>query len=230
MMRSCFSKKYAAAHSSGGPQFSLFRYAEIKTGAQMNKSSQSIRAGFLRSIFYIICLSMFLTGCSSILKIQANFIPPGSLRLAQAIAVADRSFIIKSTDLYDAILSSGITDAEITDESVIAARIYCCGGVTYESSSEKVNEIMIFVPSGTKIEYGDIVEFKAGWPPKNGENGQINILTRVVQKLEGNGEQCWWDPKDDRLWLRTLYCDWMPKEGWVKQGGLDPAWYRPNIP
>jgi hypothetical protein len=124
--------------------------------------------------------------------------------------------------LYDAIIASGVSDSEIVDGSVAIARIYCCGG-----PSEKVDARMVYIPRGLNASYGDIVEIKVGRPPEKGDVGVINIITRVVQKDTGIDEPCWWDPKDNLLWMRVLYCDWMPKEGWTRQGGLSPAWFKP---
>ena len=86
---------------------------------------------------------------------------------------------------------------------------------------------MLYVPKGLNVALDDIVEVRVGRPPEKGDAGLLNIVTRIVQRYEAGKEDCWWDPKNDRLWLRVLYCDWMPREGWIEQGGLDPAWYKP---
>jgi hypothetical protein len=86
---------------------------------------------------------------------------------------------------------------------------------------------MVYIPKGLKVDIGDIVEVRVGRSPKSGEAGLLHTVTRVVQKYKEKGEMCWWDPRDDRLWLRVLYCDWMQKEGWIKQGGTKPAWFKP---
>lgn len=176
----------------------------------------------------VLLLNLLVTGCSTTLRIHSDFIPAGSLRLAQVMDIGKRADILQSKELYDAIISSGIKDTEVADESIVVARIFCCGGLSENLSSEKTNAIMMFVPMGTNVGLGDIVEVRAGRPPEKGDAGQLNVVTRVVQKYGDNEGKCWWDPKDDRLWLRVLYCDWMPKEGWIKQGGINPAWYRPS--
>ena len=149
------------------------------------------------------------------------------MRLGQVAVITKRADILQNKWVYKALIASGIKDSEVSDGCVVAARIFCCGGITDNSSSEKANARIIFVPKGIDVALGDIVEFTVGRNPDKGDGGQLNIVTRVVQKYEYADGSCWWDPKDDRLWLRILYCDWMPREGWVKQGGINPAWYRP---
>ena len=188
-----------------------------------------------RNLLFIGCtisFSFILTSCSTALRIESNFVPAGSLRLAQVMAFAKRIEVVQSKVTYDAIIASGIADSEIVDGSVVVARIYCCGGMTENFSSEKGNAIVLYVPKVLNVALGDIVEIRDGRPPEKGDAGLLNIVMRVVQRYEaGKGAakgDCWWDPKDDRLWLRVLYCDWMPREGWVKQEGLHPAWYKPQ--
>lgn len=185
----------------------------------------------IQTVFAGVSLLFFMmiaSGCATQLRIHSNFVPEGSLRLAQVVDLGKRADLIAySKETYDAILASGVSDAEIVDGSVVLARVYCCGGITPEASSERVSAITLFVPSSLKVEQGDMVELRAGREPKKGMAGSINTVTRVVQKYEAKEEHCWWDPKNDRLWLRVAYCDWMPAEGWVKQGGDHPAWYKP---
>lgn len=174
-------------------------------------------------LFLILCM----TGCATQLRIHSDFVPAGSLRLAQVMQIGKRADILQSKDIYEAIIASGIKDSDIADGSVVVARIFCCGGISANLSSERANAIMMFVPSGITAGLGDVVEVRSGHPPEKGDAGQLNVVTRMVQKYEDKEGGCWWDPKDDRLWLRVLYCDWMPKEGWIKQGGTNPAWYLP---
>ncbi|WP_199385460.1 hypothetical protein [Geomesophilobacter sediminis] len=142
------------------------------------------------------------------------------------MVLGKRAEIVQAKPLYDAILADGIRDSEIVDGSVVMARIFCCGGMTDNLSSEKVNSLILYVPKEVTVGRGDIVEVRVGRPPEKGDAGKVHLVTRVVQKYGGNEERCWWDPKDDRLWLRVIYCDWMPNEGWIKQGGTNPAWYK----
>ena len=172
-------------------------------------------------------LVFLLFSCSSTMRIQTDFVPPGSHRLAQVMRIASREEIVQAKEIYDVIRASGIDDQDIVDGSVVLARIYCCGGMTENTSSEKVNALMLYVPKELKVALGDIVEVRSGRPPEKGDAGLLNVVIQIVQKAEASDGSCWWDPKNDRLWLRILYCDWMPTEGWIKQGGLNPAWYLP---
>src|SRR3974390_2274531 len=69
-------------------------------------------------------------------------------------------------------------------------------------------------------------ESTLGRPPENGDGGRLNTVTRVVSKRGDEPAACWWDPKNNALWMRVPFCEWMPKEGWTKQGGMSPAWFR----
>jgi len=190
--------------------------------------SRIIGVPFLNSLLiaWVLFLVLIMTGCASSLPIHSDFaVPDDSLRLAQVVEIETRAVVVQNKKVYEALIASGVGDSNITDDSIVVSRIYCCGG-----SSEKTLAIILYVPNGLNVALGDIVELRTGHPPERGEVGSLNTVTRVVQKHGDDGGNCWWDPKNDRLWLRILYCDWMPKEGWVKQGGLSPAWYRPPVP
>lgn len=190
--------------------------------------SRIIGVPFLNSLLiaWILFLVLIMAGCSSALSTHTDFtVPDYSLRLSQVVEIESRAVVLENKKLYEALLASEIGDSNITDGSIVVARIYCCGGIGEESLA-----IVLYVPNGIHVALGDIVELRTGHPPERGEVGSLNTVTRVVQKRGDDGNNCWWDPKDSRLWQRVLYCDWMPKEGWVKQGGLSPAWYRPSVP
>jgi hypothetical protein len=161
-------------------------------------------------------------------RIQSDVVPVGSLRLAQVMSVGRRSDVVESPDLYKILKASGIEDSDIVDGSIVVARIYCCGGLTEESSSEVHEARGIYVPRNMHVGVGDIVEMRVGRPPQNGDHGRLNTVTRVVMKRGQDDGSCWWDPRDDRLWLRVIYCSWMPEQGWTKQGGIHPAWFKPS--
>jgi len=173
---------------------------------------------------------IFVAACSSPpLRIQSDLVPAGSLRVAQVVLIAQRNDILKA-EAYKGIIAAGVSDSDLVDGSIVMARIYCCGGVTKEASSEYADRRMLYVPAGLKVGLGDFVEVRVGRPPQHGDGGRLNTVTRVVAKEGDQPETCWWDPRDDRLWLRTTYCEWMQKDGWVKQGGLSPAWFKPMVP
>jgi len=160
-------------------------------------------------------------------RIQSDYVPVGALRLAQVMSVGTRSDVVESPDLYKILRASGIDDSKIVDGSIAVARIYCCGGLTAKSSSEVHEARGIYVPRNLHVDAGDIVELRVGRPPANGDYGLLNTVTRVVLKRGQDDGTCWWDPRDEHLWLRVLYCTWMPEHGWTKQGGLHPAWFKP---
>jgi hypothetical protein len=180
-----------------------------------------------RTILLVFSLILFVPACSTQpLRIQSDVVPAGSLRVAQVVLIAKREDVLK-VEAYKGILAAGVADSDLVDGSVVMARIYCCGGITQEMSAEHSNRRMLYVPKDLKVELADFVEVKVGRPPGNGDGGSLNTVTRVVAKQGDKPESCWWDPRDDKLWLRVPYCEWMSKEGWVKQGGISPAWYRP---
>jgi hypothetical protein len=178
-----------------------------------------------RITILVLSLLSILAGCSPPPRIHSDFVPSGSLRVAQVMMIAQREDILKS-DAYKSIIAAGVADSDLVDGSVAMARIYCCGGMSKELSSEFANRRMLYVPKDIKVGLGDFVEVKVGRPPKNDDKGSLNTVTRVVAKYQDKPETCWWDPRDDRLWLRVTYCDWMEKEGWHKQGGVNPAWFK----
>lgn len=174
-------------------------------------------------------LIIFLSACATHPShIQTDVVPAESLRVAQVVAIATREEILK-LEAYKSIIASGVADSDVVDGSMVAARVYCCGGISKELSSEYVHRIFLYVPKGLNIAIGDFIEARVARLPPNGGNGSVNTVTRVVDKHDDKSESCWWDPKDDSLWLRVPYCDWMPSEGWLTQGGLYPDWYKPYL-
>ncbi|MBI3621521.1 MAG: hypothetical protein HY208_04965 [Nitrospirae bacterium] len=167
---------------------------------------------------------LLIVSCASILRIQYDEVPANSLHLGEAMVVFHRSDVLKdeSKPTYAALLAAGIKDSDIKDGSLVFVRIYCCGG-----PNERVSAPILYVPSGLEVKQGDIVEFVAGRRPQKGDVGLLNIATRIVQRYDERSPSCRWDPPDNRLWQRVLYCDWMQESGWVKQGGIAPAWFKP---
>ena len=174
--------------------------------------------------------TMLSAACASgtvIDKYQSDYVPAGSLRLGQVIKIATGEEVLENKQLHNLVSTSGVSDAEINQGSVVLARVFCCGGLTRNTSSEVANARVAYVPQGMRVGLEDIVEIRVGHEAAGGTGPAMNRVTRVVQKSGQDDGSCWWDPKDDRLWLRILYCKWMPNEGWVKQGGVSPAWFKP---
>jgi len=192
--------------------------------ASSRQSSTYWNTYFARMASITVTISVLVMGCKTSLRIQTAHVPSGSLRLAQVVQRGSESEIKSSNAkiLHQALADSGITEEEIKDGSVVLARIECCGG-----PNEKSSAIMMYVPPGLDVRPGDIVELRAADPSKKAEVGQLNVVTRIIQTAADRDGPCRWDPPDDRLWCRTLYADWMPQEGWVQQGGLYKAWYKP---
>jgi hypothetical protein len=175
----------------------------------------------------VFTLFPFLSACSSLPSyIQKDVVPADSLHVVQVVAIAKREDILK-LEAYKSIISSGVADADVIDGSMAVARVYCCGGISKELSSEYINRIFLYVKKDLKVGPGDFVEIRVGRPPEKGVQENLNAVTRIVYKYGDKPESCWWDPKNDKLWLRVPYCEWMSKEGWIKQDGLYPAWFKP---
>ena len=177
----------------------------------------------------IVFLGTLIAGASLAAQSRAyeDYVPAGALHLGQVIEAAKRDEILKMKLLYEAVRTTGIEDADIVDGTAVAARIFCCGGITKELSAEVRNSLFLYVPKGLDVGLGDIVEFRVGHPAEGGSPAVMNSVTRIVQKSGKDDGKCWWDPKNDRLWQRILYCEWMPAEGWVKHDGMAPAWFKP---
>lgn len=78
---------------------------------------------------------------------------------------------------------------------------------------------------------GDVVEVSVGYVPskkerKRGATGRVNRAVAVRDNIDADVGACRWDPPNDALWMRVLYCDWMLGEGWERRGGLLPGWYK----
>jgi hypothetical protein len=89
---------------------------------------------------------------------------------------------------------------------------------------------MLFNPLGTHVKVGDFVEFRMGGFASQQHGTALNTVTRVLQTANQQDGECWWDPKPKgnyNLWMRTTFCNWMPDQGWMKQGRTNPAWYKP---
>jgi hypothetical protein len=175
----------------------------------------------------LVALSSLLVGCSAAdkpgaLRLNTDYLPPGSLRLCEVRDLAPREELLSIPGLHEPLNDAGITDDQIRDRCVAAVRIYCCGGPNQDSTMR-----LIYIPPSLNVQIGDIIEYRVGSPEPG---GKLNTATRILQQAGTSGGQIRWDPPDDRLWQRVLYADWMPGEGWVHQGGLNAAWYKPATP
>jgi hypothetical protein len=141
--------------------------------------------------------------------------PPGSLMVAQVVMRLTREAILQDQQAIQILRASGIGETEIHDGSLALGRINCCGNAPTEARTA----VVFYVGSDVTPELGDVVEIKLGRSPQGpGDLGEANRATRIVQKAARREGRCRWEPPEPRLWGRVLYCDWMPAQGWVKEG------------
>jgi hypothetical protein len=164
----------------------------------------------LRLVPWLALLGAFAAGCATVPVIQTDYdAPPGSLRMATVSAVASRSEVLTTTDPYVELLASaGIPEGDIRDGSLVKIAIHCCNGpvlLTYG---------VAFAPAGIELHEGDVVEVRIARDPQAPGLDRLNVVTRIRQAHDDPHSRCAWLPEHEGLWLRAIYCDWMPGEGW----------------
>lgn len=179
---------------------------------------------FLTPLLLFVCLGHLATAATS------RLYPPsdgesGGLRLVQVMAVATRDEILKSGESLQHLLASGLKDSDLKDGSVAMARIYCC-----HLSTEQGTAIWLYVPSDVPVNPGDLVVVRMGRKATKKDSGAVNTAVQVREKKDTPNSQCTWDPPDDKMWTRVLYCSWMPAEGWQLHNGLHKTWLKPAGP
>ena len=147
-------------------------------------------------------------------------VPAGSLQLGQVMYIGPAQES-RGSATYKLLLEAGLAESELQKSQLAMLRIYCCGG-----SSEQDSAPLVYLPSGLRAKPGDVVEFRNADKNKKGTPAGLNVAMQVRQRASARSGTCRWDPPDERLWMRVLYADWMPAEGWEHQGGLSPAWYK----
>jgi hypothetical protein len=173
---------------------------------------------------------LLLAFCTSVLCVSAadaKALPEGTHILAMVVQTFDRTSIVDSGEqgMLGRLLAEGITDADISDGSVALGIVYCCGGkITQETA------IAFYVPPEYRLQEGDVVEVSLGRivskkEIKRGDKGTVNRAVSVRESFKDETGVCRWDPPNETLWMRVLYCDWMLGEGWKRRGGLSPGWY-----
>jgi len=150
----------------------------------------------------------------------------GAHVLVMVVQLATRAETIATGDdgALGVLRANGISEDEIRDGSVAAGIKFCCGGKVSMDT-----RLMFYVPPSFSVSEADVVEVAIGRPARKrrGDPGAINRAVRVRESLNDTSTACRWDPEDDRLWTRILYCDWMSAEGWQLERGLDKTWFRP---
>ena len=175
------------------------------------------RSAFLNLI--ILAYLIVLGGCAHTSRLHAQDVPNGSIRLVEVDGIAKREEALDMPIVYSIFTEMGISANEIRDGSLASGRAYCCGG--------PMESIWFFVPQPLSVNLGDVVEVWSGEPVKEGSKPTTlpNTVTRIHPKLDSPTSQCRWEPKDPKLWLRVLHCDWMESEGWIQQdSALFPVW------
>jgi len=147
----------------------------------------------------------------------------GVLRAAGVVQVATRDDIKKASSYYKDMLAHGVDEASIVDGSLVVVRMLCCRDNLKASALA-----YLYNPRAIKVAPGDFIEFRIGDAKAPNTPEAFSSVTRVLQPVDQTDGKCWWDPRDDRMWMRFVFCEWMPAEGWVKQDSkMNPAWYKP---
>lgn len=142
---------------------------------------------------------------------------PGTLHVAEVVEVMTRTDILASHGVHESLTTTGVSDSQIVDGSVVVVRTLCCGPPNTANPHGVLNR------QGLSLHVGDVVEFVIPG------GSSANTLTRVVQKAGQTDGECWWEPRDDKLWRRVMFCSWMPEQGWLHQtGAMVIGWYKPN--
>lgn len=149
----------------------------------------------------------------------------GSHILVQAVLIASHEEIFASGEngALGLLRASGISDDEIRNGTVVGSIRYCCHEKTMMDT-----RIVFYAPPGFEVSVGDIVEVEIGRikekrrdPPET-----ISRAVKVRESMDSETRACRWDPEDERMWARILYCSWMEAEGWQLERGLDKAWFK----
>lgn len=147
----------------------------------------------------------------------------GVLRAAGVVQVATRDEIRRASSYYKDMLAHGVDETSIVDGSLVVVRMLCCRDNLKASALA-----YLYNPRAIKVAPGDFIEFRIGDADAPGTPEAFSIVTRVLQSKDQADGKCWWEPRDDRMWMRFVFCEWMPAEGWIKQGNkMNPEWYKP---
>ena len=140
------------------------------------------------------------------------------------IATPEETFASGEDGALGLLRASGISDDEIRDGAVVGAIRYCCHEKTMMAT-----RVVFYAPPGFEVAVGDVVEIEIGRIRKRRRDPPetISRAVRVRESMYAQAGACHWDPEDERMWTRILYCTWMSEEGWQLERGLDEAWFKP---
>ncbi len=179
-----------------------------------------------RKLRLTVLFMMIYLPCAVCSAGNSKLFPPnkdlaGALRLAQITQIATREEILKLGAQREHLLASGLKDADFQDGSLASGRVYCCHPSTDEGTA-----MWFYVPPDKPVKLGDIVVIRMGHESTKKDPGKVNVLIEVREKNDAPDSRCSWDPPDDKLWRRVLYCDWMPSEGWTLKTGAYKTWLK----
>jgi hypothetical protein len=146
----------------------------------------------------------------------------GGLRVTQVMALATREEILRLGAGLQELLASGLKDSDLKDGSLAMGRVYCC-----HRSTEEGTALWFYIPPDVPVNVGDVVIIRMGRQPTKADSGAVNVATEVREKQGAPDSKCSWDPPNNTLWRRLLYCTWMPAEGWALKKGFWNTWFKP---
>jgi len=201
---------------------------KVRIGDREQSHSQRARCQFHKRwpavLFLTICLSCAVSNAETSKLYPPSKEEAGALRLAQIIQTATREEILKLTTQREHLLASGLQDSDFKDGSLAMGRVYCCHASTDEGTA-----MWFYVPPDKPVNPGDIVEIRMGRASNKKDPGKVNVLVEIRQKKDAPESHCSWDPPNESLWRRVLYCDWMPKEGWTLKKGAYNTWLKRSL-
>jgi len=197
----------------------------ISIAKKDQSNSRDSRFLFRKFHFTTLFLMIFVT-CAVSSAGTSRLYPPtkdetGVLRLAQVGQTATREEILKLGVNLQYLLASGLKDSDLKDGSLAVGRIYCC-----HESTEEGTAMWFYVPPDMSVNPGDIVVIRMGRESTKKDLGAVNTAIVVREKKDAPDSQCSWNPPNNTLWTRVLYCNWMPAEGWTLKNGLHKTWLK----
>ena len=169
----------------------------------------------------VAAAGLSLHGCGGSVPLKAS--EYGVLRAAGVVVIATAQDFKEHKVLHDNYAAAGVAEADMVDGASIGARMECCRPDIQNSSP-----VTLYNEKHLKIEVGDLVEFRVGGLKSTDHKEALNVITRVLQHGDPPDATCWWEPRNPSLWRRVVFCEWMQKEGWVKDDTLgDVGWYKP---
>jgi hypothetical protein len=197
-----------------------------KISTEKNQSDSRASCCQLRKLQLMMLFMMICLGCAVSNAGTSRLYPPtkdetGVLRVAQVVQTATREEILRLGVHLQHLLASGLKDSDFKDGSLAIGRIYCC-----HESTEEGTAMWFYVPPDMPVNSGDIVVIRMGRESTKSDPGAVNTVIEVREKKDAPDSKCSWDPPNDTLWTRVLYCTWMPAEGWTLKNGLHKTWLK----